>query len=249
MLLQKIVTTSWDDGDPRDMRLADCLRTRALPGTFYVPMKRKSKRTLDACDLKALIFDGFEIGAHTISHRSLAALSRSERAYEIGACKHVLEQALGNQVSMFCYPNGSYNADVIQCVRSSGYSGARTTRMLSMAMQFRPFEMPTTLQAYPHPKSNYISNLGKAQNASGLFDYFTRLSRFNNWVQLGQFLFDRVREKGGIWHLYGHSWEIEELDLWDELTELLDYVSRHDDIIYLNNGQLMSLLNTSQARN
>jgi hypothetical protein len=55
---------------------------------------------------------------------------------------------------------------------------------------------------------------------------------------LGKQLFDEVLEDGGIWHLYGHSWEIEELGIWDDLLEMLDYVSHHSNVTYLTNGQL-----------
>jgi hypothetical protein len=31
------ITTSWDDGHPSDLRLADLLHKHSLRGTFYVP--------------------------------------------------------------------------------------------------------------------------------------------------------------------------------------------------------------------
>jgi hypothetical protein len=37
MPMPRIVTTSWDDGDPSDLKVAELLRARALSGTFYVP--------------------------------------------------------------------------------------------------------------------------------------------------------------------------------------------------------------------
>ena len=39
MPLTRIVTTSWDDGDPSDLRVAELLAARKLPGTFYIPVK------------------------------------------------------------------------------------------------------------------------------------------------------------------------------------------------------------------
>ena len=37
MLLPRTVTTSCDDGDPSDLKVAELLRTRGLLGTFYFP--------------------------------------------------------------------------------------------------------------------------------------------------------------------------------------------------------------------
>jgi hypothetical protein len=34
---------------------------------------------------------------------------------------------------------------------------------------------------------------------------------------MGKILFDRVLKEGGVWHLFGHSWQIEEMGLWDDL--------------------------------
>ena len=33
----RIVTTSWDDGDRSDMKLAELLSERAISGTLYIP--------------------------------------------------------------------------------------------------------------------------------------------------------------------------------------------------------------------
>jgi len=65
------------------------------------------------------------------------------------------------------------------------------------------------------------------------------LRRCKNWVQLGKKLFDQVSAEGGIWHLYGHSWELEALNLWDELREMLDYVARRPGVSYLSNAQVV----------
>jgi len=238
----KVVTTSWDDGDPRDLRIAELLRPRGLMGTFYVPITGyRGGETLGTTDLRALSSEGFEIGAHTVSHRSLPALSLKEQVQEVRVCKQILEQRLGSKVHMFCYPNGRYDRGVIREVKKAGYGGARTTRMLSVKTQFDAYEMPITVQAYQHSKSRYLRNLGRARNISGLVNYLTELRRFDSWVELGKRLFNQVLEHGGIWHLYGHSWEIDQLGIWPDLTEMLDYVSRRDGVTYVTNARLLSM--------
>ena len=183
----RIVTTSWDDGDPCDVRIAELLRSRGIAGTFYIPMLGYSnKTTLATSDLRALSSEGFEIGAHSVSHNSLTALSEEQLGHEVSSCKQTLEQTVGKEVSMFCYPNGRYNHRVIREVRRAGYKGARTTWMLSTSTDFRPFEMPTTLQAFPHPRTGYLRDLGRAKNLHGLWKFTTELSRFESWIDLGK---------------------------------------------------------------
>jgi len=239
----KVVSTSWDDGDPNDLRIAELLRSKALPGTFYVPINAyQGKNRLETSELRMLCSEGFEIGAHTVGHKDLSKLSERDLVHEIRDCKDILEQSLGERVVMFCYPNGRYNAAVTRQVEEAGYVGARTTRMLSVTTEFRTFEMPTTVQAFPHKGLAYIRNQGRARSVSGLTKYLLECRRLVHWVDLGKQLFNDVLRHGGIWHLYGHSWEIEELGIWNELTEMLDYVSGRADVKYATNGQLSLLL-------
>jgi peptidoglycan-N-acetylglucosamine deacetylase len=242
----RIVTTSWDDGDPDDLRIAELLRLREIRGTFYVPLTGYLGRpTLSPPDIQSLFSEGFEVGGHGVSHCTLQGLSDADLIREVGDCKGRLEEMLGGTVSMFCYPNGRYDSRVLRQVKTAGYEGARTTRMLSSRTHFLPFEMPTTLQAYPHPRLNYVKNLTRGANLRGLCSYATSLHRFPDWVQLARVLFDRMLQEGGIWHLYGHSWEIEELGLWDQLQGILDYISRREGVVYATNSQALRLLHAS----
>jgi peptidoglycan/xylan/chitin deacetylase (PgdA/CDA1 family) len=247
-----IVTTSWDDGDSQDLEIANLLRSRGLPGTFYVPITgHPGRTTLSTTDLRSLSDQGFEIGAHSVSHKDLPSLTPERLDDEVRGCRQTLEQIVGRPVVMFCYPYGRYNKEVIRHVQNAGYKGARTIRMLSMRTHFLPFAMPTTIQAYPHCRAGYIRNLVRAGNAPTLLKYMTTLHRFVSWVDLGKQLFREVLERGGIWHLYGHSWEIDELNLWTDLRELLDYISHREGVRYLNNGPLVcdEICSTGRGRN
>lgn len=237
-----IVTTSWDDGHPCDLRLAKELAVRNLPATFYVPLNGEDhKPVLQAEALRSLHKDGFEIGAHTFSHQILPGLEHKELWREVRDSKQMLEELLGSEVRMFCYPRGRYDDKVIACVKQSGFKGARTTRMLAHTPQFGRFEMPTSLQAYPHPPLNYYKNLAHHRDWSGIGRYIKKYMMCQRWIDLGRKLFDEVLLEGGIWHLYGHSWEIQELGLWDELCDLLDYVAHQPGVVYASNGGVIEL--------
>lgn len=236
-----IVTTSWDDGDARDLKISEFLLERGLRGTFYVPLRPfRNMSALTDADTRDMIAAGLEIGAHGVDHEIMSDLSADETLQVATKCKCVLEDRLGTDVSMFCYPRGRYNRQTIRCLQKAGYRGARTTRMVNTRPGFRAFEMPTSSQAYPHTPVRYLRNMARGRNLGGIFDYFTNLRSENDWVQLGMKLFDRVLEQGGIWHIYGHSWEIDELGLWTGLKYILDYVSSRKNVLYLTNGELLS---------
>jgi peptidoglycan/xylan/chitin deacetylase (PgdA/CDA1 family) len=239
-----IVSTSWDDDSASGLRIAELLSARGLPGTFYVPTARLGEGSIfGGSDLRALSTSGFEIGAHTISHKILTELEQPELTREVAGCKEVLQQILGKEVATFCYPKGRFNARVVREVERAGYRGARSTRILFSGATFPAYEMPTTVQAYPHRRSNYVRNLLRLRAISALVKSAPDLIFFENWLQLGKSLFDRVLRDGGIWHLYGHPWEIEKLNLWSQVEEMLDYVSRRESVTYLNNGEILGRVN------
>ncbi|MGD1022111.1 MAG: polysaccharide deacetylase family protein [Candidatus Sulfotelmatobacter sp.] len=237
------VTTSWDDEAHSGLKVAELLERSQLRGTFYVPTGRLGEDSFfSAADLRTLCAAGFEIGAHTVSHAILSDLNSQELEREVSECKAALQEILGTEIRMFCYPRGRFNANVVSALQQAGYAGARSTQMLSSSAAFGRFAMPTTLQAYPHHRSNYVRNLVRLRAAGALLKSLPDLVRFEDWLQLGKATFDRVVRNGGVWHLYGHPWEIEKLGLWPQLSEMLEYVSNRSGVQYVTNGQLLALV-------
>jgi peptidoglycan-N-acetylglucosamine deacetylase len=245
----RIVTTSWDDGDPADLELASLLADRRLPATFYIPLKghRLSAR-MDRSQMLSLDSQGFEIGAHGVSHPNLSQCDSVQLTREVETCKKCLEDDLSKQVWMFAYPNGHHNSNVIASVKRAGFAGARTTVMLARELAFDPFRMPTSVQAFPHSQLEYLKNFLTAGNFRRTWRYLVQLPRARSWVKLAMLLFDTVVNDGGVWHLYGHSWEINNFNLWDELREVLDYVSNRQGVLYLPNGGVVRLGSVHSSR-
>jgi len=230
---QTLVTTSWDDGHPLDLRVAEMLADHGMTGTFFVPLRNHSRPRLHAGDLRSLSAGGFEIGSHGMLHRNLLGVSRKELQWEIAGSKSELEQLIGRRVRLFCYPIGRYNPEIVGEVERAGYDGARTIRMLCTQANFDCLQVPTTLQAYRHPPSAYMRNLLRRGRVRELVNYCVSLRDCTSWVELGCRLFDRALREGGIWHLYGHSWEIDEHGLWGELKQMLEYVAGRAEIRYV----------------
>lgn len=241
--LARIVTTSWDDGDLLDLRVAEILHSRKIVGTFYVPISgHHGPFSIGRSDLRALAAMELEIGAHGLSHVVLPRCSRKALTQEVEASKKCLEDMMGSEVRMFAYPRGRYNNMAIRAVKHAGYAGARTTQMLAQSLSFDPYRMPTTVHVFPHSKPDYVRNAARAANFGAGWKYLTRLRQVDSWVELAKLLFDSVSQEGGIFHLYGHSWEIDELDLWDELEEVLDYVSHREGVFYLSNAEILDYI-------
>jgi len=232
-----LVTTSWDDGHPMDLKLASLLSEFGIKGTFYVAPHNKERDVLSGRALRKLSAR-FEIGAHTHRHVKLTGFIGNVLEEEIRGSKITLENILGMSVCMFCYPWGKYNRRVRQAVVSAGYIGARTTKEFYLNLGTDSYQMPTTIQAFPLPTLIRLRHEIITRNWHGLRKLL-QIGLSNTWIQVAREMFDEVLQYGGVWHLWGHSWEIEEYGLWDDLSMLLGHVANRKDVQYLSNAQVI----------
>ena len=70
---------------------------------------------------------GFDIGAHTVNHPDLTRIPLAETRDEVAISKAVIEDRLGSQVALFCYPYGKHSPEVEEVISESGFSAACTT--------------------------------------------------------------------------------------------------------------------------
>jgi peptidoglycan/xylan/chitin deacetylase (PgdA/CDA1 family) len=82
-------------------------------------------------DVLTMKHDGFSFGAHTLTHPNLPSLSQEEMKGEIEGSKKIIEERLGETITLFSYPNGGaashYNEVVKQVVQECGYINATTS--------------------------------------------------------------------------------------------------------------------------
>jgi peptidoglycan/xylan/chitin deacetylase (PgdA/CDA1 family) len=229
-----IVTTSWDDGHVLDARLAEMLAARGIKATFYIAPENiefPASELLSPGGLRDLA-DRFEIGGHTLRHRRLTTLTLDEADAEIRDGKARVEELIQRPVTSFCYPGGCYRPEHATLAERAGFRCARTVRRLSTAPVSNPFELRTTVQARPH-----VRDWPKVAVINGFRP--VRTARCTDWATLAIALFDRVLVTGGVFHLWGHSWEIDRLGQWDRLTRVLDHIAHREGVSYTTNGGLV----------
>lgn len=217
-----VVTTSWDDGHPSDLRLAETLNRHGIAGTFYVPIANSEGwPVMPEADLRALAAGGFEIAAHTLDHVRLTGLDPVEAHRQVVEGKARLEEQLGRPVAGFAYSGGRVGHRERTLVAEAGFRHARTTRMLCLRPGPDPLQMATTLQFYPHAAGGVMRNW--ARRGGGL----ARLRVGLAWLRAGSLecavetILDDAAARGGVFHLWGHSWEIEREGLWPALDRVL----------------------------
>lgn len=217
-----VLTTSWDDGHPLDMRVAELLAKYNLSGTFYIPFE--NSRTVMTSSVIRDLADRFEVGAHTIHHVDLAEVSSEVAEAEIFQSKSRLEDLTGHSCEAFCFPKGHFGSNHVRMVQRAGFRCARTVELLSIdspRLVSGVHLMPTTVQANSHSFLAYARNSVK-RSAFRSLARFALYARTVNWVELSRRLLRLVAAQGGVFHLWGHSWEIEENQQWQQLEEVLD---------------------------
>jgi len=213
-----------------DHCIAGLLETYGIPGTFYIaPQNVELERRvrMGKRDLRSLAAD-FEIGGHTRNHLRLNTIPDAEAEREIGEGKDELEQMISSSLHSFCYPGGAYDRRHKSMVRNAGFEYARTVRRYQTSASC-PMEVHTTVHACRHlcdiPEMLRLSNGSTRRAASYLW----------NWDILAMALFDQVLTSGGVYHLWGHSWEIEQNRDWDRLERVLGYIARRPGVQYVVN--------------
>lgn len=192
-------TTSWDDGTLDDLRIAELLKSRGLPGTFYIP----SLGELLAPRIAELAKD-FNIGGHTVSHcEDLKRLDDDDLMYEIQANKYHLENAIGRPVTSFAYPSGRYDERVIEAVKKAGFNEARTTLVLKTEAR-NPWQTDTTIHTFPR-----------------------REYKSKPWDQVGKLYAKLASDTDGYFHLWGHATDLNNFNDWARLDLFLEWINQN----------------------
>jgi peptidoglycan/xylan/chitin deacetylase (PgdA/CDA1 family) len=156
-----LAAVSFDDGMRNNRTTAlPILRELGIRATVYVPTGWIGGRSpwisdaadnaiLDREDIRDLADQGWEIGAHTVTHADLSRLGYDEARREIQQSCEDLLALTGTPVETFAYPFGRYGTTAVAAVRDSGLRAAVTTG----ARHWDPFELPRAMVggADPYP--------------------------------------------------------------------------------------------------
>jgi len=134
----KPVAITFDDG------FQDCfdyavpiMQARGFTATFYfvagligktsrwlISERRFELPLMDWQTVKRLETAGFHVGAHSLSHPRLDALSPAACRAELIESRRLLEDKLGHEIRDMAYPFGAFNESVRATVADTGYRSA-----------------------------------------------------------------------------------------------------------------------------
>lgn len=149
-------------------------------------------------------------------------MSAEEGHEQIAGCRKWLEDITGRPVTTFSPPLGQFRSRQLAWIKDAGFTAARTTELLSLDWP-RPRTiriLPTTVQAHPHRPTAYLRNAARRRAVRNVV-HLAACAFEQDWVLLSRRMLDRAIRNDGVFHLWGHSWEIAEHRQWGHLEQVL----------------------------
>lgn len=226
----KALTFSYDDGVTQDKRLIEIFNKYGLKCTFNLNSELLGRKNdtlnmggkivshakVDAADVK-YIYEGHEVAVHTLTHPLLPAIADdNEIIRQVEQDRLNLSELCGYEVVGMAYPCGGQNYDnrVANIIRKN--TGVRYCRTIGSTKSFEP---QTDLYTFG-PTVHHI--VGK-----------------ETLIEMGKKFLEMKAETPQIFYVWGHSYEFDFAENWDEFEEFCKMMSGHDDIFYGTNKEVL----------
>lgn len=227
---------TWDDGAPEDIRLFELHEKYEIPGMFFVPTQNiEGRKVITSEEIRKYESNMISFGGHTANHVYLTTIPFEKVENEIADNKSYLEDVLGHEIEHFCLPGGKYNKDILD-VSFKYFKTVRTTN--TMCFDKSGKLVRPSFHIYPRRIKSLAGNsLIRNKSVSDFFKVL-EMSRKDYFDIIYEFLRIKAEEDSQI-VFWGHSWEIEELGLWEKVEALFstmrkaywENLGRYDDIL------------------
>jgi hypothetical protein len=95
------------------------------------------------------------------------------------------------------------------------------------------------LQFYPHPPAVYLRNFLRGGRWGRRLAGLRLALQQEDWITRIYRLFDHACARGGVFHLWGHTKDIDELQAWKQFDQFIAYAAaRVDPLHRLDNSTL-----------
>lgn len=224
----KAITLSYDDGVTQDIRLIQLLNKYGLKCTFNLNsgllgvermiqwQGKEATHNKVKPDEVAKIYQGHEVAVHTVTHPKLRELSDEEIIREVEEDRKALEALVGYEIVGMAYPGGGQNNDdrVAEVIKK--HTNMQYCRTIT---ECPSFDVQDNLYRF-NPTIHHISNLEYAYEKAKEF-------------------FALEVDKPQIFYIWGHSYEMDLDNNWDELERFFAFISNREDVFYGTNREVL----------
>ncbi len=218
----KAFTLSYDDGVAADIRFIGLCDKYGLRATFnintgtYAPEDASfdadnTKRRLKKSEATELYGKGVhEVSTHGYTHPFFEKIPTASVCQEIIKDREILEEQFGCIIRGHAYPFGTFNNEVVQCLKDCGIAYARTV------WSSYNFDIPTDwLRLKPtchHDDARVME----------LVDRFISISS----------------PPPKLFYLWGHTYEFGQNNNWEHIEEIFKKISGREDVWYATNIEI-----------
>ncbi len=223
----KAVTFSYDDGVRQDLRLAELFDRYGLKATFNHSARRWRSGLTDGEIRDCVLGKGHEIALHGYSHRAQGSLRPIEGIREVMDCRLDLEATFGRIIRGFAYPdfgitrmteNISYG-QIKQYMTELGIAYCRTLNGDNDS-----FLLPTDWHAWM-PTAHHNN-----PNVMAYIEKFLAIDLSENAY--------RDTRHPRLFYLWGHSFEFDYNNNWEQMERICEKLSGKDNIWYATNIEI-----------
>jgi peptidoglycan/xylan/chitin deacetylase (PgdA/CDA1 family) len=218
---KKAVTFSYDDGVTQDKRLTELFNFFQVKCTFNLNSGLQSYASswdnngltihrMNALELPRL-YKGHEVAVHCLTHANLIECDEDTIYNEVCMDKQNLEKIFGVSMNGMAYPYGTYNDTVADVLKKCGIRYARTVE------SSKTFDIPQDFLRL-RPTCHHDD-----KNIMMLIDDFL----------------DFESEIPQLFYIWGHSYEFDVNNNWDQMEKILDKLAGKEEIFYGTNSQVL----------
>ena len=163
------------------------------------------------------LYQGHEVACHTATHPFLERQPRTEVIREIFEDRRGLESLCGYPVVGMSYPFGTWNEEVVAIARAAGIVYSRDTR---------------TTGGFGWPQE---------------FMHWEGTCHHHEMLERGRAFLDFNRHPLPLMYVWGHAYEFDNDDNWNEMEEFAGMMGNRPDIWYATNLQVYRYIQAIRA--
>ena len=217
----KALTLSYDDDTRPNIKFCEILDKYGLKCTFNInsglfkddddtSVSRTMKKTEALEFFNKCLDNGHEVAVHSCRHPFLESLPPSMATLEVINDRIALEKMFGRIIRGMAYPQGTYDDELVNCLRACGIAYARTT------YQTEKFDIPTDWLRLPSTCRHKNPRL----------------------MELAKKFAESAPRRPQLFYLWGHSYEFDDDNNWDLIENFAKYTGGRDDVWYATNIEI-----------
>lgn len=224
----KAITFSYDDGVIQDKRLVPLLDKYGLKATFNLNSEwlgqkhvfRRNNRPFEHIKIEedevCQLYEKHEVAVHTLTHPLLPNLPDNEVIRQVEQDRINLSKLVGYDVIGMAYPGGGINYDERIAKLIEEHTGVKYARTIECSSSY---ELPQDMYKLK-PTAHHLGIEGETYKLCKQF-------------------VEMQAERPQLLYIWGHSYEMDFDDKWDELEQLFMLISNREDIFYGTNREVL----------